>query len=205
MWGAIIAGLVSLYSNYTARQQQSDATNAALDQEQAAISRAQEASAPALGYFKNVIARGTALTPAQQQYVADTRQQTGSALSSRLGGRSATAIASRAATDVNNATLEANQTRSDQAATMLANPNVSGAGLILAAGQDRARAARTQGDINAGATLAYGNLVGQGIGQYYADRSNQDLLDAIRRSSADRPSAYQQPVETNWNPSYKLR
>jgi hypothetical protein len=216
MWGAIIAGLVTLYSNYTARNQQTAATNAALAQEQAAnaenqaaITKAQEAAAPALGYFKNVVAQGPTLNQAQRQYVADTRQQTGSALSTRLGGRSATAIASRAATDVSNATTEANQVRADQAAARLADPNISGANLILAAGQSRvadalarANAAREQGATDVGATLASGNSLGSTIGQYYASQANQDLLDAIRRNSAARTSNYPaQQATTPRNPT----
>lgn len=220
MWGAIIGGIVSLYSNYRARKQNSEAINAGLAQDQAAnkanqeaIDKAQAAAAPALGYFNTVMAQGSRLTPAQQQYVADTREQTGRDLSSRLGGRAATAIASRAALDVNNATTQANQTRSDEAASMLANP--ANTNLILATGQARAadaaaaaRAARELGQTNADATLASGQLIGQGIGQYYANKGNEDLLSAIRANSV-RTSAYggsTAPQATNWEtPSYKLR
>lgn len=207
MWGAIIGGIVTLYTNYRARRQANEATQAGLAQEQEAnrakqeaLDKAQAAQAPALGYFSTVMAQGERLTPAQQQYVSDTREQTGQLLSSRLGGRAATAIASRAALDVNNATTQTNRARADQAATLLANP--ANTNLILAAGQARAadaeaaaRATREIGATNAGATLASGQLIGQGIGQYYASQANEDLLNAIRANSV-RTSAYNRPTST---------
>ena len=208
MWGAIIGGIVSLYTNYRARRQSNEATQAGLAQEQeanrakqASIAEARAAQAPALGYFNTVVAQGSRLNPAQRQYVADTREQTGQLLSSRLGGRAATAIASRAALDVGNATTQANQARADQAATLLANP--ANTNLILAAGNARAadaeaaaRATREIGATNAGATLASGQLIGQGIGQYFANQGNEDLLSAIRANSV-RTSAYPSSSSTH--------
>lgn len=234
---------------YEIEQQRAQRDYAILQQEeaarQAAIGQALEAQAPALNYFRNVVAGGTELTPAQQQYAADVRQQTAAQLASRLGGRSATAIASRAATDVNNATVEANRQRVGTAAETLANPNISGANLLLARGNIRAGSPVAPGSpnytgsaevpnyapyFNAQATaqnlreggqgraqnirenaasttardLATANVVGQGIGAYYANRSNQDLLDAIRRGNREPSAGFRPTYNTEWKPSYSL-
>lgn len=205
IWAALIGGAVSLYANKRARDQSNDANQqaqvantTALTSNQAAIDQARMDAKPGRDYFMRVAAQGPELTPAQRQYADDVRQQTGEELSSRLGGRSATAIATRAAENVRNNTIEANRQRADTAALSLANPDISGVNLSLAAGranadaaQNSAQIAQATGDANAANTLATGRIIGQGIGSYYANKSNQDLLDAIRaESNTARKSAY---------------
>lgn len=164
-----------------------------------------ERGIPALDYLGRTVAdRG--ITPAQQQRIMDARRETANQLSSRLGGRSATAIASRTAGNLENQIYEANRARSDAAANQLAGLGVTATGAlasgdvnlanVLAKSQQNvgtagAEAARNIGNSAADTTLANTGVTGQVVGDIMGvDRSTQDLLDIIRSTSAqERKSA----------------
>lgn len=137
-------------ANLQAAQQMSAAeveaarlTSQGAERAQARLEPIIERTAPAVDYLGRVVA-DQGVTPAQQQRIMDTRRETANLLASRLGGRSATAIASRAAGNLENQIYEANRARSDEAAARLAGLNTSA---INAAGG---------ADINLGNQLAYG-------------------------------------------------
>lgn len=126
-----------------------------------------ERTAPAVSYLRNVVS-DTGLTPGQQQRVADTRRLTGQQLSSKLGGRSATAIATRAAQDLENNVYGANRARSDQAAYTLAGQNTgalnASASNEQALGTNLGNVAIRGGENTANAELASGRLQGEMLG-----------------------------------------
>lgn len=101
---------------------------------QARLATVADRTAPAVDYLRSVMAEGNTLTPGQKQRVLDVRRDTGTLLSNRLGGRSATAIATRAAQDVENSIYGANRARADNAAGTMAGQNVSA--VNAAANQD---------------------------------------------------------------------
>lgn len=164
---AAIGTYISGNANQKAAQTLADSSNRASQQivagnqaGQARLAEVADRTAPAVQYLRTVMADGANLTPGQNQRVMDTRRQTGDMLSTKVGGRSATAIASRAAMDMENSIYGANRARADQAAGTMAGQNLSA--INAAAGQD----------INLGSNLA---RITSGAGQ---DVANAGLATA---------------------------
>ncbi len=164
---AAIGTYISGNANQKAAQTLADSSNRASQQMvagnqagQARLAEVADRTAPAVQYLRSVMADGANLTPGQQQRVMDTRRQTGDMLSTKVGGRSASAIASRAAMDMENSIYGANRARADQAAGTMAGQNLSA--INAAAGQD----------INLGSNLA---RITSGAGQ---DVANAGLATA---------------------------
>jgi hypothetical protein len=134
---------------------------------QAKLQTIADRTAPAVTYLKQVMS-DTSLTPAQQQRVQDTRRLEGQQLSSRLGGRSATAVATRSATNLENSIYDANRARSDNAAGTLAGQNQSAitnsAQLDTGLGQNLSRVTQSAGENMANADLSTGQLQAKTIG-----------------------------------------
>lgn len=171
---AVIGTYVAGKANQRAGQALADANSSAVQAMRAGNADANrrydeiaERTAPAVAYLRNVVS-DTNLTPGQQQRVADTRRQTAAQLSSKLGGRSATAIATRAAKNLEDSIYNTNRSRSDQAANVLTGQNL--AAINASAGQDSAlgtnlgNIAVRGGENVAGAELATGQLQGEMIG-----------------------------------------
>lgn len=151
-----------------------------------------ERTAPAVSYLQSVMA-DKSLTPEQQQRVTDTRRLTGQTLSNRLGGRSATAIATRAAQDLENNIYNTNRARSDQAAGTLAGQNLAAinasAGNDVNLGSNLAGMTERAGENVASAGMATGQLQAQMVGDVMNPRS--DALSVLRSIIAeDRKGTY---------------
>jgi hypothetical protein len=145
-----------------------------------------ERTAPAVSYLQSVMA-DRALTPEQQQRVMDTRRQTGQLLSNRVGGRSATAIATRAAQDLENNIYDRNRARSDQAAGTLAGQNLAAinasAGNDVNLGSNLAGMTERAGENVANAGMATGQLQAQMVGDVMNPRF--DAMKLLRSISAE--------------------
>lgn len=147
-------------------------------------------TAPAVSYLQSVMA-DQGLTPGQKQRVIDTRRQTGQMLSNKVGGRSATAIATRAAQDLENSIYNTNRARSDNAAGILAGQNL--AAMNASAGQDinlgvnQGNLASRTGETIAGSELATGQLQGRMIGDVFSPI--RSIIAEERKGSRD-----------NWQP-----
>lgn len=165
-----------------------------------------DATAPAIGYLQRTMA-DQGLSPEQQQRVMDTRRETANMLASRLGGRSATAIATRAAQGLENSIYDQNLQRSDRAATGLAGYNVNAINAANQvgsnAGVNLSNLAQNTGQHMAGYTGASGNTA---AGLALAQGANQaglagsvmapTFLDTVRSVSAeDRKSNYDKPLK----------
>ena len=149
---------------------------------------------PALDYLGRVMGDNT-LTPEQQQRILDTRRETGNLLSSRLGGRSATAVATRAAQGLENQIYDVNRARSDAAAQELSRLGVNATGALAsgdinlanvlssgerAVGTSAAGGARSAGQAVAEATSASGQ---QGV-RMVGDIMGSPFLEALRSQNA---------------------
>ena len=111
---AAIGTYISGQANQKAAQTLADSSNRASQQiiagnqaGQARLAEVADRTAPAVQYLRTVMADGANLTPGQNQRVMDTRRQTGDMLSTKVGGRSASAIASRAAMELENSIMQA--------------------------------------------------------------------------------------------------
>lgn len=183
---AAIGTYISGGANQRAAQTLADANAAAGRQATAGSQAAQQRygdiaarTAPAVSYLQSVMA-DQSITPGQQQRILDTRRETGNMLSNRVGGRSATAIATRAAQDLENSIYDKNRSRSDQAAQILAGQNISAmnasAGQDINLGNNLANLTSRTGESVAGAGLATGQLQAQMAG---------DALSPIRTIIAE--------------------
>ena len=179
---AAIGTYISGNANQKAAQTLADSSNRASQQiiagnqaGQARLAEVADRTAPAVQYLRSVMADGANLTPGQNQRVMDTRRQTGDMLSTKVGGRSASAIASRAAMDLENSIYGANRARADQAAGTMAGQNV--AAINAAAGQDInlgsniARITSDAGQNVANAGLATAKTQGQMVGEAFSPMS----------------------------------
>ena len=163
---------------------------------EARLGRIAEEGAPAVSYLRNVMARPPEeLTPQQQNYVGDVRRRTGNQLASRLGGRSATAVATKAASDIYGNTVAANQQRADEAARTLYPRNqqavMVNANLPLnVAGNVGAGNMRTAETIGAG-QIATGQQQAESVGEIMSPKG--DVINALASFMATerkRPSSY---------------
>ena len=179
---AALGTYISGQANQKAAQTVADSSNRASQQViagnqagQARLAEVADRTAPAVQYLRSVMADGANLTPGQNQRVMDTRRQTGDMLSTKVGGRSASAIASRAAMDLENSIYGANRARADQAAGTMAGQNV--AAINAAAGQDinlgsnLARITSDAGQNVANAGLATAKTQGQMVGEAFSPMS----------------------------------
>jgi hypothetical protein len=199
-----------------AAQQQRDA-NA---KSQARLDPILAGTRPAIDYLGRVVSDNS-ITPEQQQRIMDTRRETANQLASRLGGRSATAIATRAAGNLENQIYDSNRARSDDAAARLAGVNVSATnaasgadinlGNQLAAGQrqlgattsnltsltgtNTANLAGASGQELANAGLANAGVTQRAIGEVLSP----SLVDVLKSYNADsRKSSYDTGVNSSW-------
>lgn len=202
---AVVGSLISSNANQRAAETVANATNsyAALQRQaqadaQARLDAVAKQGAPAVSYLQNVVARPPGeLTPQQQNYVSDVRRQTGNQLSSRLGGRSATAIATKSASDIYGNTVAANQARSDNAAGTLAGRNMQAS---MTSAQVPMTTAQNVGaaNVNAANTIGQGQVAtgaqqAQTLGDIVTPKS--DILNALSSFIAnDRKSSYQRPA-----------
>lgn len=177
-----IGTYISGQANQKAAQTLADSSNRASQQiiagnqaGQARLAEVADRTAPAVQYLRTVMADGANLTPGQNQRVMDTRRQTGEMLSTKVGGRSAAAIASRAAMDLENGIYGANRQRADQAAGTMAGQNT--AAINAAAGQDinlgsnLSRITSDAGQNIANAGLATAKTQGQMVGEAFSPMS----------------------------------
>lgn len=176
--GTYIAG----NANERAARVAADASNQASQQiiagnqaGQARLAAVADRTAPAVDYLRSVMAEGNTLTPGQNQRVMDVRRDTGTMLSNRLGGRSATAIATRAAQDVENSIYGANRMRADNAAGTMAGQNVAAtnaaAGQDIALGSNLARITSDTGQNVANAGLATAKTQAEMVGEAFSPMS----------------------------------
>lgn len=170
-------------SNALAAQQLQTGNQAANQRYNAIAAR----TAPAVSYLQGVMS-DQSLTPAQQQRVMDTRQQTARALSNRVGGRSATAIATQASKNLENGIYGANRTRADQAAGMLAGQNTAAinasAGNDINLGNNMAGITSRAGESAANADMATGQLQAQMVGDVLSP-SKSDAMSSLRSILAE--------------------
>lgn len=183
-------------SNDKAAQQATQASKAATNAQVAGLNQAREelavnrqAASPGLLATQEVISRGAALTPQQQQAVADSRQQTlnsikGSSL--RGSARATSAMVADTDTRVRNAFMDQNQARADNAAQNLSQ-QYFGAGNNMAntaaqTGSAVSRGLIDAGNIAASNTIGQGTLRGQAIGDIGAVIAQQ-AKDQIRDTS----------------------
>lgn len=181
-----------------ATQASRDATNAEVQglntaRQELAVNR--QAASPGLLATQEVIARGSALTPQQQQAVEDSRQQAlnsikGSSL--RGSARATSAIVSDTDTRVRNAFMDQNQARADNAAQNLSS-QYFGAGNNMAntaaqTGSAVSRGLIDAGNIAASNTMGQGTLRGQAIGDIGAVIADQvkETMREKRDSSYER-------------------
>jgi hypothetical protein len=205
-WGdvakkAIPAGIgtyISGQANQKAAQTLADSSDRASQQliagnqaGQARLAGVADRTAPAVDYLRTVMADGANLTPGQNQRVMDTRRETGRLMSNRVGGRSATAIASRAAMDLENSIYGANRARADQAAGTLAGQNISAvnaaAGQDINLGSNLARVTSGTGENIANAGLATAKTQAEMVGEAFSPMSALRSIIAEERKGG--PSA----------------
>lgn len=179
---AAIGTYISGNANQKAAQIAADASGRASQQiiagnqaGQARLAAAADRTAPAVDYLRTVMAEGNTLTPGQQQRVMDVRRDTGTMLSNRLGGRSATAIATRAAQDVENSIYGANRARADGAAGTMAGQNVAainaGANQDFQVGSNLARITSDAGQNVANTGLATAKTQAEMVGDAFSPMS----------------------------------
>ena len=179
---AAIGTYISGNANQKAAQTLADSSNRASQQivagnqaGQARLAEVADRTAPAVQYLRTVMADGANLTPGQNQRVMDTRRQTGEMLSTKVGGRSASAIASRAAMDLENSIYGANRARADQAAGTMAGQNLSAinaaAGQDINLGSNLSRITSDAGQNVANAGLATAKTQGQMVGEAFSPMS----------------------------------
>lgn len=197
-----IGTYISGQANQKAAQAVADSRNQATQQimagnqaGQARLAEVAGKTAPAVDYLRTVMSEGQTLTPGQQQRVLDVRRQTGDALSNRVGGRSATAIASRAALDVENGIFGANRQRADQAAQTLAGQNIgavnAAAGQDVALGSNLARITSDSGDNIANAGLATAKTQAQMVGDAFSPMSAlRQIIAEERKGSPNERDGY---------------
>ena len=163
---------------------------------EARLGRIAEEGAPAVQYLRTVMARPPEeLTPQQRGYVGDVRRRTGNQLASRLGGRSATAVATKAASDIYGNTVAENQRRADQAAQTLYPRNqqamMAGATLPINVGANVGGSnLKTAETIGAG-QIATGQQQAESVGEIMSPKG--DVLSALASFMATerkRPSSY---------------
>lgn len=195
---AAIGTYISGQANQKAAQTLADSSNRASQQivagnqaGQARLAEVADRTAPAVQYLRSVMADGANLTPGQNQRVMDTRRQTGEMLSTKVGGRSAAAIASRAALDLENGIYGANRQRADQAAGTLAGQNLSAinaaAGQDIALGSNLARITSGAGQDVANAGLATAKTQAEMVGEAFSPMSALRSIIAEERKGG--PSA----------------
>lgn len=187
-------------SNDRAAQQATQASKAATTAQVEGLNAARQelavnrqAASPGLLATQEVIARGAALTPQQQQAVEDSRQQAlnsikGSSL--RGSARATSAIVSDTDTRVRNAFMDQNQARADNAAQNLST-QYFGAGNSIANTAAQKGSAISQGLVDAG-NIAASNTLGQGTlrGQAIGDVGSV-IADQIKSSMQEkRDSSY---------------
>lgn len=193
-----IGTFISGQANQKAAQTVADSRNQATQQimagsqaGQARLAEVANKTAPAVDYLRTVMADGATLTPGQQQRVLDVRRQTGDALSTKVGGRSASAIASRSALDLENGIYGANRSRADQAAQTLAGQNISAvnaaAGQDVQLGSNLARITSDAGDTIANAGLATAKTQAQMVGEAFSPMSA--IRSIIAEQNKGGPSA----------------
>lgn len=172
-----------------------DAQLAALDLAQQNLQVNRRAASPGLLRTQEIIARGSKLTPEQEQAVEDSRRQAVNALkgsSLRGSARATSALISDTDKRVRNNFMTQNQNAADTAARGLAG-QYFGAGTNLAqtatnTGNAISQGLVNQGNIQASNTLGQGALRGQAIGDVSAiisDSLKNDFQDK-RDSSYER-------------------
>lgn len=195
---AAIGTYISGQANQKAAQTLADSSNRASQQiiagnqaGQARLAEVADRTAPAVQYLRSVMADGANLTPGQNQRVMDTRRQTGDMLSTKVGGRSATAIASRAAMDLENSIYGANRARADQAAGTMAGQNVAainaGANQDFQVGSNLARITSDAGQNVANAGLSTAKTQAEMVGEAFSPMSA--LRSIIAEQNKGGPSA----------------
>lgn len=197
-----IGTYISGQANQKAAQTMADSRNQATQQlmagsqaGQARLAEVANKTAPAVDYLRTVMADGPTLTPGQQQRVLDVRRQTGDMLSTKVGGRSASAIASRAAMDLENGIYGANRSRADQAAQTLAGQNISAvnaaAGQDVALGSNLARITSDAGDNIANAGLATAKTQAQMVGDAFSPMTAlRQIIAEERKGSPNERDGY---------------
>ena len=195
---AAIGTYISGQANQKAAQTLADSSNRASQQViagnqagQARLAEVADRTAPAVQYLRSVMADGANLTPGQNQRVMDTRRQTGEMLSTKVGGRSAAAIASRAALDLENGIYGANRQRADQAAGTLAGQNIAAtnaaAGQDIALGSNLSRITSDAGQNVANAGLATAKTQAEMVGEAFSPMSA--IRSIIAEQNKGGPSA----------------
>ncbi len=195
---AAIGTYISGQANQKAAQTLADSSNRASQQViagnqagQARLAEVADRTAPAVQYLRSVMADGANLTPGQNQRVMDTRRQTGEMLSTKVGGRSAAAIASRAALDLENGIYGANRQRADQAAGTMAGQNMAAinaaAGQDIALGSNLSRITSDAGQNVANAGLATAKTQAEMVGEAFSPMSALRSIIAEERKGG--PSA----------------
>ena len=188
-------------ANAQAANQASQASQAATDAQLKGLEIAQKnleinraAASPGLTATQEIINRGSKLTPEQEQYVADSRDQSLNSLkgsSLRGSARATSAIVSDTDNRVRNNFLTQNQNAATNAATNLSNQYFNSGKSIadnaVNSGNTASAGLTDQGNIQANSTLGQGTLNGQAIGDVGAL-----ISDGIKSSiNEKRDSSYE--------------
>jgi len=156
------------------------------------LARTRTAGAPGVAHLNSVVAghQPGVMTPAQAETLRQQRMETAARLSSRLGGRSAVAVADEGVKRTTAAFDEQNQRRVDSAASTLAGMS-TGAGNAIAnlnvnAGTNAGRLLSDSGVADANAVTANGNIDATTLG---------GALQSVfaRDRGEERRSRYQNP------------
>lgn len=166
------------------------AKNAAQAQAQQVVQQQQALAAPAVARQQQIIARGDALTPVQQQQIADARRSTINALgASGLRGSGAATVAG--VRDVEGRLgaqfTQQNRSAADSAASSLSGQYFSSgnnlANSLVQSGNNAGQAITNIGDTNAALPIANSKISGQAIGDIGG-------IIASELNAKGRPSAY---------------
>lgn len=156
----------------------------------------QAAASPGLMADQAIIARGTALTPAQEQAVADANTQSISALNGTGLRGSAQAVAATVAntTNRNTATFEQNNQNNVNTAAGQLTGQYFQAGNNLASDASQIGNVTSQGLVNTGNiegsnTVGQGNLVGNAIGAVGATVANVGKSALVQSNLNSTPTA----------------
>ena len=184
----------------TLKQANNNATNvemAGLDAAKNVVAQNQSAASPGLLAQQEIINRGSALTPEQEQAVADSRTQAINSLkgsSLRGSARATSAIISDTDNRVRNNFMTANQRDADQAAGTLSGQYFTAGNSLASNATDAGKAASTglmnSGNIDASNLTGQAKLSGQAIGDIGAV-----IADQVKSNISDqRNSSYKQVV-----------
>lgn len=194
----LMAGATLYGANQTSKANEKAATTMSTAQDKATTAatgvykEAQRAASPGLLATQALISRGGALTPVQEQQVADSRAQALNALKgSSLRGSARTTSAVVADTDkrVRDNLISQNQTRADSAAGNLTGQYFNSANNIA---NTTSQGLVNTGNINAANTIGQATISGQAIGDIGAI-----IADAAKtKAQEERDSSYR---KITWN------